>query len=73
MRFEDLLARHERGELTQEEVGELLGMSGRTFRRWRERYREEGSAGLADRRVGETTTLFFKRVSRIWIGVNKIG
>ena len=62
MRFEDLLARHERGELTQEEVGELLGMSGRTFRRWRERYREEhafedhggrGAGGLADRRVGK--------------------
>jgi transposase len=53
MRFEELLERHERGELTQEEVGELIGMSGRTFRRWRERYREEGAAGLADRRVGK--------------------
>ena len=53
MRFEDLLDRHERGELTQEEVGELLGMSGRTFRRWRERYREEGVEGLLDRRVGK--------------------
>ena len=53
MRFEELLERHERGELTQEETGELLGMSGRTFRRWRERYREEGVPGLADRRVGK--------------------
>jgi len=53
MRFEELLARHERGALTQEEAGELLGMSGRTFRRWRERYREEGADGLADRRVGQ--------------------
>lgn len=53
MRFEELVGRHERGELTQEEAGELLGMSGRTFRRWRDRYREEGEAGLADRRVGK--------------------
>jgi transposase len=53
MRFEDLLDRQERGELTQEEAGELLGMSGRTFRRWRERYREEGAAGLADGRIGK--------------------
>ena len=53
MRFEDLLDRHERGELTQEEAGELLGMSGRTFRRWRERWREDGDAGLVDRRVGK--------------------
>jgi transposase len=53
MRFEDLLARHEGGELTQEEAGELLGMSGRTFRRWREWYREDGEAGLVDRRAGK--------------------
>jgi len=53
MRFEELLERHERGELTHEEAGELLGMSGRTFRRWRERYREDGAAGLADGRVGK--------------------
>lgn len=53
MRFEDLLARHERGELTQEEAGELLGLSGRTFRRWRDRYREEGAAGLVDGRIGK--------------------
>ena len=44
MRFEDLLARHERGELTQEEVGELLGMSGRTLRR---RLADEGTTVTA--------------------------
>lgn len=51
MRFEEVLSRHERGELTQEEAGEYLGMSGRTFRRWRSRYGEEGASGLADRRL----------------------
>ena len=37
MRFEAILERHERGELTQAEAGELLGMSERSFRRWRDR------------------------------------
>jgi transposase len=53
MRFEELLERHERGYLTQEEAGELLGMSGRTFRRWRDRYREDGACGLSDGRIGK--------------------
>ncbi len=55
MRFEELLQRHERGALTQAEAGEMLGMSERTFRRWRERYREEGATGLSDRRVSAST------------------
>ena len=55
MRFESLLARHERGELSQVEAAELLGMSERTFRRWRERYREEGAAGLLDGRIGKAS------------------
>ena len=53
MRFEELLDRHERGALTQVEAGEMLGMSERTFRRWRERWRQEGAAGICDRRVGK--------------------
>jgi transposase len=53
MRFESLLERHERGELSQVEAAELLGMSERSFRRWRERYREDGAAGLLDGRVGK--------------------
>jgi transposase len=51
MRFESLLDRHERGELGQAEVSEMLGISERTFRRWRDRLREEGPAGLLDRRL----------------------
>ena len=53
MRFEELLDRHERGYLTQAEVGEMLGVSERTVRRWRDRYREEGTPGLGDRRLGK--------------------
>lgn len=51
MRFEDLLGRHERGELGQEAAAELLGISERTFRRWRDRLHDEGSEGLSDRRL----------------------
>jgi transposase len=51
MRFSDVLGRTERSELSQMEAAELLGISERTFRRWRDRHREEGEAGLSDRRL----------------------
>jgi len=51
MRFMDVLGRSERSELSQMEAAELLGISERTFRRWRDRHREAGLAGLADRRL----------------------
>jgi transposase len=53
MRFEGLLDRHERGELNREEAVEMPGISERTFRRWRDRLRDEGPAGLRDRRIGK--------------------
>lgn len=56
MRFEDLLARQERGELSQVEAAEMLGVSERTFRRWQVRLRDEGPPGLADRRVGRVSS-----------------
>jgi transposase len=51
MRFTDVLGRSERSELSQMEAAELLGISERTFRRWRDRHREAGLEGLADRRL----------------------
>src|SRR5260221_4881656 len=54
LKFRDVLSRWERRELSMMEAGELLGMSERQFRRYRERFEEEGEAGLVDRRVGET-------------------
>ena len=56
MRFEALLDRHERGELNQEEAAEMLGISERTFRRWRDRLRDEGPTGLRDRRIGKPSS-----------------
>ena len=37
------------------EAGELLGMSERQFRRYRDRYEEAGEAGLGDRRLGKAS------------------
>src|SRR5258708_25252022 len=53
MRFEGLLDRHERGELSQMEAAEMLGISERSFRRWRDRLREDGPSGLSDPRLGK--------------------
>ena len=53
VRFEEALERYRKRRLTGEEAGELLGMSGRHFRRLIERYEEEGRAGLRDRRLGQ--------------------
>jgi transposase len=53
MRFEALLERNEEGALSQAEAAEALGMSERSFRRWRDRFRDEGELGLSDRRLGK--------------------
>lgn len=53
LKFRDVLSRWERRELSMMEAGELLGMSERQFRRYRERFEEEGEAGLIDRRLGQ--------------------
>ena len=61
MRFEGLLDRQTRGEITQEEAALALGVSVRTFQRWSLRYEEEGSEGLMDRRLNRPSP---KRASR---------
>jgi transposase len=50
MRFEGLLDRQTRGEITQEEAATVLGVSVRTFQRWAERYEEDGP--MASRMAG---------------------
>lgn len=55
MRFLDALDRHKKGHLTAEEAGELLGLSGRHFRRQCARYETEGLDGLRDKRLGRVS------------------
>jgi transposase len=54
-KFRDVLSRWDGGELSMLEAGELLGMSERQFRRYRDRYEEEGVEGLVDRRLGKVS------------------
>ena len=54
-KFRDVLSRWERRELSMMEAGELLGVSERQFRRYRERFEEDGEAGLLDRRLGRAS------------------
>ena len=53
VRFEEALERYRQRRLTAEEAGELLGLSGRHFRRMVVRYDEDGAEGLRDRRLGK--------------------
>jgi transposase len=53
MKFEEIYDRFQRGRLSTVEAAEWLGISERTFRRWRGRWEAEGSTGLLDRRLGK--------------------
>ena len=55
MKFEELLERTQSRELSQLEAASVLGVSERTFRRWRDRHEAEGSEGLYDRRLGKVS------------------
>src|SRR3974390_386606 len=53
--FLNVRNRWESAERNEEEAAELLGVSARTFRRWRNRCDEHGEAGLLDRRLGKAS------------------
>ena len=55
-KFRDVFGRWEAGDLSMMEAGELLGMSERQFRRYRDRYEEDGVEGLVDRRLGKPSS-----------------
>ena len=56
IKFLDVLGRYEASRLSQLEAAALLGVGERTFRRWRDRYEEDGEAGLLDRRLGKVSS-----------------
>lgn len=55
MKFTEIWDRTRRRELSQMEAAEVLGVSERTFRRWRDRFEADGAAGLYDRRLGRVS------------------
>lgn len=50
MKIKEVIARAMAGSLKWWEAAEIIGVSDRTMRRWRERYQEHGFDGLYDRR-----------------------
>ena len=52
-KFRDVLSRWEAGALSQLEAAELIGCSERQFRRYRDRFADDGCDGLRDRRLGK--------------------
>ena len=67
MKFEEVYGRSHWGGLSQAEAAEVLGVSERTFRRWRDRYEAEGADGLYDRRLGRVSARRARRWTR-WRG-----
>lgn len=55
MRFEEAYGGWQTRRLTQEEAARLLGLCARTFRRYVDRYEEEGMEGLRDKRLTQTS------------------
>ena len=55
MKFEEVYGRSCRGVLGRAEAAEILGVSERTFRRWRDRFEADGAEGLYDRRLGRVS------------------
>lgn len=53
MRFEEAYGGWQQRRLTQEEAARLLGVCDRTFRRYMNRYEEEGVEGLMDKRLSQ--------------------
>jgi len=55
MRFVELYGSWQERRLTQEEAARMLGVHERTFRRYIDRYEEEGLSGLADKRLEQVS------------------
>jgi transposase len=59
MKLQDVLLKARAKKITWWEAAEIIGVTDRTMRRWRERLEEHGYSGLADRRKGKPS---FRRV-----------
>jgi transposase len=55
MRFEEAYGGWQSKRLTQEQAAQLLGICDRTFRRYVDRFEDEGFDGLMDRRISEVS------------------
>jgi transposase len=53
MKLQDVLLKAMAKKITWWDAAEIIGVTDRTMRRWRERLEQDGYAGLADRRKGQ--------------------
>src|SRR5579862_8769387 len=56
MKLQDVLLKAMAKKITWWAAAEIIGISDRTMRRWRERFEQEGYSGLADRRKGKAAS-----------------
>jgi transposase len=56
MKLQDVLLKAMAKKITWWAAAEIIGVSDRTMRRWRERFEAEGYSGLADRRKGKAAS-----------------
>ena len=56
MKVQDVMLQAMAKKITWWQAAEILGISDRHMRRWRERYEQEGYKGLMDRRRGKPST-----------------
>lgn len=56
MRFEEVYGIWSRRNITQEEAARMLGVCDRTFRRYVDRYEDEGLEGLVDKRLTQASS-----------------
>ncbi len=55
MRFEEVYSIWQAKRLTQEQAAQILGVCARTFRRYIDRYEDEGLTGLLNKRLQEVS------------------
>src|SRR5690242_20909377 len=60
MKVQDVLLKAMAKKITWWAAAEIIGVTDRTMRRWRERLEEGGYAGLADRRKGNRVRSGFR-------------
>ena len=53
MKIQEVILKAMAGKLKWWEAAEIIGVTDRTMRRWRERLESDGYSGLADRRKGK--------------------
>ena len=53
MKVQEVIFRSMAKKITSRQAAEVIGISNRQMRCWRERYEEQGHDGLFDRRLGK--------------------